>query len=198
MDPLTLITIAKGLSSFVPMAAKWLGGDSAESVAKDVVDVAKHVTCIDDEHEAAAAIAKDPELQVKLQQAMNPLLIARLDNDTKQMAEINATMRAEVTSNSLYKSGWRPGFGWALLFTWTIQSIAIMAIIGYVVVKSPNDLGGVLTGISSILGPVSVMWGVALAILGININKRSQDKMVSTGMQPLGLLGQLTSVIKRG
>jgi len=35
------------------------------------------------------------------------------------------------------------------------------------------------------------MWGIALAVLGVNVHKRSQDKQVAAGQAPSGILNAI-------
>lgn len=189
-----ILTTALALAEFVPAIAGWFGDDDDEATAEQVVSVAKKLTGLDSPDDAVAKIKNDPTLQIEFQRAMNPVIIARLENQTKQLAEINTTIRAELASNDKFKSYWRPGFGWSLLITWTLLMLAIIFVLCWVVVTSPADIGKVFAGLSSALGPISVMWGVALTILGVNISKRSQDKMTLNNVTPpSGLLKTLAN-----
>ncbi len=190
-----ILTTALALAEFVPAIAGWFGDDDDdETTAEQVVSVAKKLTGLDSPDDAIAKIKSDPTLQIEFQRAMNPVIIARLENQTKQLTEINTTIRAELDSNDKFKSYWRPGFGWSLLITWTLLMLAIIFVLCWVVVTNPADIGKVFTGLSNALGPISMMWGVALTILGVNISKRSQDKMVLNNVTPpQGLLKTLTT-----
>lgn len=42
------------------------------------------------------------------------------------------------------------------------------------------------------------LFSVALAVLGISIHKRSQDKQVAKGLAPAGILGGLKQAVKGG
>lgn len=68
MDP---ISLALGLSQFVPVIAKWItGSDKAADVAGKVIDVAKAVTGTSDGQAALASIQADPNKVLEFQQAI--------------------------------------------------------------------------------------------------------------------------------
>lgn len=173
------------LAEFVPTIAGWFGGDDAEETTKQVVDVAKSITGMDDESEAVAAIKKDPALQIQFQQAMNPVIIARLENETKQQAEVNATMRAELNSNDKFKSWWRPALGWTVVINFGALMSSIVVVILVAAFKDdPKLITSFITSLSSLMGTLTVIWSMALAVLGVNINRRSDDKALAAGHPP--------------
>ena len=63
--------------------------------------------------------------------------------------------------------------------------------VSYVMVTNVAESATLVTAMSSL----SFMWGLALTVLGVNITKRSQDKHVSVGASPLGLVGALAQRI---
>lgn len=68
MDP---ITIAMGLSQFVPQIAKWItGSDKAEQVAQKAIDIAKSVTGKPTPEEAMASLTSNPELVLQYRTAV--------------------------------------------------------------------------------------------------------------------------------
>ena len=69
-----------------------------------------------------------------------------------------------------------------MCFTWVATWIAVC----YVIMFKPENAPDVVNAIAA----TSTMWGVALAILGVNVYKRSQDKEVAAGMKP-GILNAL-------
>ena len=107
------------------------------------------------------------------------------------LGEINATMRTEARSEDAYVRRWRPTFGYAVALTWTVQ----MAGLTYAVIATPEYAAEILAAI----GSLSLIWGVALSVLGINVVKRSQDKAVQAGLDlPTGLGGRLAGTIFGG
>lgn len=173
MEPLS---VALALAKFAPMVAGWIGGDDAEKTVKQVIDVAKQVTGLADPESALRQIQNDPELTIRFQQAMNPVIIAKLQSDTARLVAINTTMVAESKSNDKFVRRWRPTFGYMIALTWLIQ----MAALGIVMVNTPADAPAVINSMASL----SFMWGIALSVLGINVSKRSQDKALAAGHAP--------------
>ncbi|WP_297813688.1 3TM-type holin [uncultured Methylophaga sp.] len=173
MEP---ISIALALAQFVPGLTRLLMGDKAGDVAGKVVDAANAVTGADTPDEALARIKQYPELQLKLQQEMNHIVLAELEAENKQLATINATMQVEYTSGDKVVRRWRPFFGYMTAITWSVQ----MSALAWVIVVEPEKAAAVITAASGLTG----MWGIALAVLGVCINKRSHDKQVAAGQAP--------------
>ena len=183
------------LAEFVPTIAGWFGGDDAEETTKQVVDVAKSITGMDNESDAIKAIKKDPALQIQFQQAMNPVIIARLENETKQQAEVNATIRAELNSNDKFKSWWRPALGWVVVINFgALMSSIVFVILWGAFQEDAKVITAFMTSLSSLIGTLTVIWTMALGVLGVNIKKRSDDKALAVGHPPKpNLLGSLAS-----
>jgi len=91
------------------------------------------------------------------------------DRETKILREINATIRTEVHSNDAYVRRMRPTFGYILAATWLAQMLAV----AYVIAFEPARAGAVIGAIASL----STIWSVGLAVLGIYVYKRSNEKM---------------------
>jgi hypothetical protein len=116
-------------------------------------------------------------------EAMTRLSVER---ETGVLAQINETMRTEARSEDAYVRRWRPTFGYAVAVTWTVQ----MAGLTYAVVMTPKHAGEILAAMTHL----SVIWSVALSVLGINVAKRSQDKAVAVGRKPApSLVERLTA-----
>ena len=112
--------------------------------------------------------------------------ITRIEAERDQivLSQINATMRQEVRSEDAYVRRWRPTFGYAVALTWAVQ----MGGLTWAVVMTPEFAGEILAALSNL----SIIWGVALSVLGVNVVKRSQDKAVAAGQFPeRGLLATL-------
>ena len=191
---MALLTTALALAEFVPTIAKWFGDDDAEQTAEQVINIAKQTMGVNDADIAIAAIKKDPALQIQFQQAMNPVIIARLENETKQQAETNATIRAELNSNDKFKSYWRPALGWVVVLNFGMLMFSIVFVILYGIIKQPEVIDKFITALSSLMGTMTVIWSMALAVLGINVNRRSDDKALAAGHPPKSrLIGALAS-----
>jgi len=190
VDP---ISIALGLSKLAPIIAGWFGGDDAESKATEVIEVAKRVTGLSDGKEALTHMEDNPELQIKFQEALNPIVIARLQAKTQQLITVNETMRTEYQSNDCFVRWWRPFFGYAVAISWAIQMIGFTILFIYVAVTDPTNLVAVVQQFALLTGALITLWTIALGVLGVNIHQRSRDKVVAAGYPPdKGVIRSLT------
>lgn len=182
------ISIALGVAQFVPGLTRLLMGDKAGDVADKVVTAATSIAGTDNPQDAIEYLNANPELQLKFQQELNHIVIAELEAETKQLETINATMRVEAVSTDWFVRRWRPFFGYTIAVTWFVLMMAL----GVVIVKYPSDAPAVITAMASL----STMWAIALAVLGISVNKRSQDKCVAAGHPPdVGILSAISQRI---
>lgn len=187
-----LITAGLALAKLVPgLIGLFKGGADDAGIAEKVIDVAKTITGLDKPEDMLAAIEKDPALLVQFQAQAAQLAIEELRAETEQLKTINETMRAEYANGNLFKSGWRPYIGWIFGTAFGFQMFAASAVIFF----KPEQAAGVLNGLAGL----GVLWGVALTVLGVNINKRSQDKQAAAGIAPpMGILGALTQRLAGG
>lgn len=98
---LPIFSAALGLAQFAPAIAKWLGGDKAESVAKDVLNLAKHITGEDDPMNMIHALKHNPELLIAFQQA-----VLSMEQET-EMAMLKDRQDARWRDISMMNSGVR-------------------------------------------------------------------------------------------
>lgn len=152
----------------------------------------------DDPASIAMHIDQNPDAMIKLKQLQldhrerlaeikSSQVLAEIQAQTAQQAEINKTMRAELQSDSGYKSGWRPMFGWLSAFGCGFILFALV----YSIFKNPSDA-------SDILDSATVIITIMLTVLGINIKKRSDDKQTATGQAPLGIMTAVAQRIAQG
>ncbi|MDX8413938.1 MAG: 3TM-type holin [Mariprofundales bacterium] len=126
------------------------------------------------------AVVKLRQLEMEQQQAISKMV---LEHEAVQLSEVNATMRAEYTQEDLYVKRWRPTLGYAVTLTWVMTWGAVV----YAIIFKPVDAPAIITA----LAQSQTMWGVALAVLGVGVVKRSHDKQVQAGQEPTGLLKAL-------
>ena len=113
-----------------------------------------------------------------------------VEAETQRMTQINETMRAELASGDRFKSYWRPLFGYIMALTWG----AIMLATTYQILFEPQNSANTIAA----LGQLSGLWGIGLAVLGINVWKRSDDKKLAFGQNPEGLVSALAKRIREG
>lgn len=188
MDPLTTVAILRGLSEVVPQLARWIGGDKAGQVADQAIDIARQVAGRDVPADALEAIRRDPQLQIQLQQAMTPLIIAQLEADARELEIVNATIRSEYASGDDYVRRWRPYWGYMTARAWMLQIVMLaVVVVGAVIATVQGQaeaVNALMSGAAAIVGALTVQWGIALAVLGVSVAKRSQDKQVAAGQVP--------------
>ncbi len=96
--------------------------------------------------------------------------LAELDSaETRAViAQVNTTARAELATEDAYVRRWRPTFGYAVALTWT----ATMAALSWAIVTEPAQAPAIIAALVN----TAPIWGIALAVLGVSVVKRSQDK----------------------
>lgn len=186
MDP---ITILYGLGQFVPQLLRWAGKDNAAEVADKAVHAVNVITGKQSLEDGMELIKANPDLLVKYQETMNDVILHQLDAETRQLEAINATMRAEYGSDDNYTRRWRPTMGYCVTIAWFLQ----MAAISVTIVKEPTMAATVINAMAQL----TALWGVALAILGVAVVKRSEDKQTAAGFEPTGILGAIRGAISK-
>jgi hypothetical protein len=153
MDP---ITIALGLSQFVPKIVKWIAGDKAGTVAQKVIDVAQQVTGKPTGDQALAALQADPSLVLQYQKAILEQEVTFEQLAVQNAADINKTMQTEAASEHWPTYSWRPVM---------LSVVTVFIAYGAVIFKG-NDKGlaqlpGILAAVAGIIAVVSPILGIA-------------------------------------
>ena len=172
-----------------PLLGTLLGGPAGGAVGALV----SSVLGVDNEpDEVRKALEADPSLLLKLREAeiqqQTQLQQMMVESETQRMTQVNETIRAELASGDKFKSYWRPLFGYIMAITWG----AIMLATTYQILFKPSDAASTIGA----LGQLSGLWGIGLAVLGINVWKRSDDKAMAFGRQPEGILSAVATRIK--
>jgi len=190
MDP---ITIALGLAQVVPGLIRWIGGaesSRAARIAEQAVNLARTVAGKESGEEAVAAVQADPALALRLQQAWLAHELALTQEESRHLAEINATMRAEAVSRDAFVRRWRPTFGYAVALTWTVT----MGAVSWAIVMTPARAAEIIAALVN----TSPIWGIALGVLGVSVVKRSHDKATASGAPlPEGPLAAMKSTMRK-
>ncbi|MEQ8346170.1 MAG: 3TM-type holin [Sneathiellaceae bacterium] len=180
-----------------PQLGRWIAGEGGEKVARQVVGVAQAVTGQDSPEAAQAALRADPVLVIEMQRHLKDVELALYKAETERLDIVNRTMQIEVASSDWYVRRWRPTMGYALTATWVLSVLMIVSTVLYSVIDEPGMAAVVIDAIAGLVSALSVMMGFALTVLGINAAKRSEDKKVLAGMQPVGIVEALASRIGR-
>ncbi|RVU39028.1 hypothetical protein EOI86_07160 [Hwanghaeella grinnelliae] len=182
-----ILPVIAGLISAAPALIGLFdnGDDSTVSkVAKLASGIARGVTGTDDDGNALAALQADPELLLEYQRQTAQRAISLYQEETKRLLAVNETIRAEAASADPYVRRMRPTMGYALIFSWTMTMAAVV----YVIVTDPAAASTVIIA----LADLSIMWSVALSVLGLYVYKRSEDKKPTTDAENgLSVLGRM-------
>lgn len=168
-----------------PVAGSLLGGPAGGAVGSLIAGALG----VEDNPQAVAnAVKSDPQAAVKLRrieaQHAQEMRRLQLEAETARLSEVNKTMRTEAAANDPFVRRWRPMFGYAVAATWILQSCGLV----YAMVVKPENASEIINAITAL----TPMWGIALAVLGVNVTSRSKDKQVAAGQKPKGLLATLT------
>lgn len=184
-------------SEVVPTIAGWIGGDDAESKVKAITDAAKSLTGTDDEDAAEKALRANPELLYKFKTSVLQAESEKYQEDTKRLQTVNATMQAEISGTGIFKTGWRPFFGWTLSVTFAVVMFSLMFMLGYTIVYKPENTTSVISSLGQIVNALFPLFSVALSVLGVAVWKRSTDKAVAaTGTIGTNPITSLVSNLK--
>lgn len=164
-----ILPIITGLAQLAPTILPLLSRDeTAQKAAEAASIVARQITGKESDETALAALKASPTLQLEYQRAMNDHAVAFYQEETKRLEAVNSTIRAEVASSDPYVRRWRPTFGYigALSFG------AMMFGLAYTIFDDPAEAANVATAIGSMSG----VWAPLMAVLGVAVWSRSQDK----------------------
>lgn len=140
------------------------------------------------------ALVKLKQLEFENQVQLKKIVLehASLESEERKLwvVQQHATMQAELASNDPWVRRWRPTFGYAVCAAWCLLFFGL----AYAMVVHPT-VAAELVGSVVALTP---LFGIALSVLGISIHKRSVDKQVQAGKEPVGIVAGLKKTIKGG
>ena len=126
------------------------------------------------------ALYKIKELELKHEEKLEQMY---LNADVENLKTVNATYQEEIKQEDKYVKRWRPTFGYALILTWVATWFGIV----YTII---TDVKNAPLVINALVG-TTMLWSVALAVLGVAVHTRSKDKQLLAGFQPKSILEQL-------
>ncbi len=195
---LPLVPIAMGLAKVIPGIIGMFRGKDAEQTAEKVVNMAQSITGIQDPQQAIGELTNNPELLIRFKTKLLDHTLDMRQADNKQLEIINQTIRAEQQSKDRFTRWWRPTFGYCVAIAWLGMFLAVSTMAGIAVWRNPAEAGTIIKSIGQMLSSTSMLWGVALAILGVSVSKRSQDKELAAGAGPsLGIVGGLINKLRK-
>lgn len=162
MDP---ITIAMGLSQFVPQIVRWIAGDKAGMVAQKVVDVAQQVTGQPTGDAALKALQADPNLVLQYRQAVLAQEVQFEQLAVQNAADVNKTMQSEAASEHWPTYSWRPYIGFCFGTLGLTSGITVaVAFLGVMFFKMD---AAVLAQLPGMLGAEAAVMATMAPVLGI-------------------------------
>lgn len=99
------------------------------------------------------------------------------------------TMRAELAPDGPYVRRARPTFLYAMALSWLVQTLAL----SIAVVFHPEQAGVVITAAAGL----TAMWGMALAVVGVAVKTRSDDKARALGHEVPTALQSIAGLLVR-
>lgn len=188
--------LGKKIAGFAPLLGGAIMGPGGAALG---ALVANAVGADDPQDPASIAVAIDrnPDAAIRLQEVQNAhkerleeLALQRyqaeLNAETAQQQQVNETMRAEYTAKSGYRAGWRPLYGYVS----AIGFGGILAALIYALFTNPGKA-------SDLINSATVVLTLMLAVLGVNIKQRSNDKAIAVGQRPLGIVEALAGLTSR-
>lgn len=181
--------VGKIVAKVAPVLGTLLGGPAGAAAGALVSSV---LGVDNDPDEVHKAVSADPSLLVRLREAemqqqteLNRMMI---QSETDRLTQVNETIRAELASGDKFKSYWRPLFGYIMGISWGVVMLAVT----YQVIFKPTEAATTIQAI----GQMSTLWGAGLAVLGINVWKRSTDKQLMFGGKQAGILSAVADRVR--
>jgi hypothetical protein len=177
-----LPAILLGLAQLAPsILGLFSSNETASKAASVVSEVAKAVTGKPTDDAALEALKADPKLLIEYQQAVTARAVALYQEETKRLEAVNSTMKAEYASGDKYVARWRPTFGYVACFTWALQGSIVFGVLGYLAIAEPDRLARTILAMKDLMQVMAEHWLYAMAVLGIAVWKRSDDKKEAKG-----------------
>lgn len=169
MDP---ISLALGLSQFVPVIAKWItGSDKSADVAGKVIDVAKAVTGTSDGQSALASIQADPNKVLEFQQAITA---QQADIEKAYLADIQDARQRDVAVRQV--NGGRNKRADIMLALTYIGMVALVSLMVVRDIDANTALGGVVL---LLIGKLVGQWETGFNFeFGTNRDSKKKDDTI--------------------
>lgn len=170
-----LSKIAPKAATVVDVAGDLVGGPAGialEALARVLAGAGPE----EDLDTVAEVIMSRPELMVKMEELAMQREAALLDNDTRRIEAVNATMRSEAGASDSWTRRWRPYWGFVAGTAWGILALSLALTMLIAAFGGESALEAIPV-IASAFEAMFVFWGVAGAVLGITAWTRGQEKL---------------------
>lgn len=177
----------------LPVLGSALGGPAGGKAGELLADLLG----VENEPDAVIkALESDPDALLKYKIAeleQNSIVVlASQESQALQIESINKTMRSESNSSDKFVRRWRPFYGYSVAIAWAIQMIGFTFMFVYIALNRPEELAALVQQFALLSGSLVTLWGIALAVLGVSVHQRSQDKKLGSGAK-----GLLENLIKK-
>ncbi|CDO60825.1 Phage protein [Candidatus Phaeomarinobacter ectocarpi] len=183
--------IGRSVAKSAPLIGGLLGGPAGGAIGAIVASVLGTEAKPD---EVAAVLRTDPDALAKVieVEAKQQVELTRmtLEAETARFGQQHETIRAELANENIWKSGWRPFFGWSSGVVWLAMGLGIV----YSIIFKPAEAPQIMEAVAAMTG----LFGIALTVLGVNIHQRSQDKRRLLGQPDSGIFSTMGTLLGRG
>jgi len=193
--PFPLIAALGVAKLLAPRIGHLFGGKRGEEIATQITDTALTLSGEKDAEQLHHRLLSDPTMLQELTQSMRELEVQILMEETARLTTINQTMQVEAKSDDAYVRRWRPTYGYLTAFAWFAMMVGSSAAIFWTAVKTPAQAPVIIAALGTALSQSSMLWGIALAVLGVSVHCRSKDKQSRQGNAPQGLLNGLSNIL---
>lgn len=183
--------IGKFLKSSLPILGSALTGGTSGIIGA-LISTAMGT---EDNPESVMKILKsDPNAILKFKlselESNKEVIIASQEVELKMLQTVNDTMQAEINSGDPFVRRWRPFYGYCIAVSWLIQMVGFTFVFGYTAIVNPDKLMLVIQQFAVLSGSLMALWGIALAVLGVSVHKRSLDKQTGLENKAKGFLSK--------
>lgn len=141
-----LIAAAFGLAEFAPMIARWLGGHQAETVAAQVVEIAKKITDCEDAASAVCNLKENPSAVIEFQKA-----VLEMDKDI-EAATLQDRQNARNRDIALAQVGHKNVRADIMVVSAAVGLILCLASLAFYSEALPGEAVGIISTVAGIFG----------------------------------------------
>nr|VFK23033.1 MAG: Holin of 3TMs, for gene-transfer release [Candidatus Kentron sp. LPFa] len=162
-----------------PVGAQ-IGGMVASAIGSENTPEAIEQKLADNPELLAKLKALEIEKASELQSLTLNVEMQRAAQETARISEVNQTMRAELVSKDKFNSRWRAFMGYGV----SIETMALVLGLIWMMIKDPASIAN----LGAVMQHVAWIISVQLAVVGVAVKKRSDDKALAAGAQKPGFL----------
>ncbi len=141
-----LITTAFGLAEFAPMIVKWLGGNQAQDVAVQVIDIAKKITGCNDANDLTNSFKENPSAVIEFQKA-----VLEMDKDL-EMAALQDRQNARNRDIALAQVGHKNVRADIMVVSAAMGLVMCLASLAFYSEALPGEAVGIISTVAGIFG----------------------------------------------